>query len=205
MSGQLSFLPPLPAPPPKPKPSRRAPDPENPRVMLWREGLAILRNLVDQPDGALRKLMGRLADAAGGDAGALLTVLREARDIRPADPVPWLIAACRVRRGEDDPWGLRAWMARAPDALSPEAAQAVREAGYDALAEIMEATTIAPSCRPGYEPLIGWLLDERDPASIAAVIGKLAGTSDRITSLRYFDAMVRRSATKWDPVRMEYR
>jgi hypothetical protein len=74
------------------------PQPENARDTLWRDGLATLRTLTGQDANRARSLLGRLLKPLGDDCAALLAILDQARDLRPIDPVPWLIAAADARK-----------------------------------------------------------------------------------------------------------
>jgi uncharacterized protein YdaU (DUF1376 family) len=70
------------------------------RAELWGEGLPILRGLTGKPDGPSRGLLGKLLKAARDDCPSVMRVLREAADLRPAEPVAWLTAA--LRQPDDD-------------------------------------------------------------------------------------------------------
>jgi hypothetical protein len=63
------------------------------REQLWGEGLPILRGLTGKPDGPSRAFLGKLLKAARDDCPSVMRVLREAADLRPAEPVAWLTAA----------------------------------------------------------------------------------------------------------------
>lgn len=211
MSEQLSFLPddppkvdPPPPPPPKAKRVRYAPDPESPGARLWGEGVGIIRTLTGHDAVAARKLLGRITSLAGNDVPAVLAMLHEARDNPPANPVPWFMAAASTRSATD-PWGLTKFFDRGPSSLRQQDWASVSETGIVAIRDIMEATEFPPTWRGSYEPLIAWLVDGYEPAGIARVIANLAAKPMGLTSLRYFDAMVRRYVPRWDPVRLDYR
>ena len=70
------------------------------RMELWGEGLDLLRGLTGKPDGSTRGILGRLLKTARDDCPAVMRALREASDLRPADPVAWLTAA--LNRPDDD-------------------------------------------------------------------------------------------------------
>jgi len=73
------------------------------RSELWSEGLAIVRGLTGKPAEQARAIVGKIAQACRDDCALALSVLREARDLRPVgDPVAWLMAAAKAR---DDPNG----------------------------------------------------------------------------------------------------
>ena len=60
------------------KPTDESPSALDVKTGLWRDGLAILRSLTRQADGPMRKALGKLLDAAGGDHAALLATIKEA-------------------------------------------------------------------------------------------------------------------------------
>ena len=60
----------------------------------------LLRGLTGKPDGPSRGLLGRLVKAARDDCPAVMRALRTAADLRPVDPVPWLMAA--LNQPDDD-------------------------------------------------------------------------------------------------------
>lgn len=74
--------------------------PPDARTALWTEGLARLRRLTGKPDKAARGLLGKLCRNARDDCALVGSVLFEAEQQRPGDPVPWLEAAIRTRTGE---------------------------------------------------------------------------------------------------------
>jgi len=74
--------------------------PPDARAELWGDGLALLRGLTGKPDGPSRGLLGRLVKAARDDCPAVMRALRSAADLRPVDPVPWLMAA--LNQPDDD-------------------------------------------------------------------------------------------------------
>lgn len=74
--------------------------PPDARAELWGDGLALLRGLTGKPDGPSRGLLGRLVKAARDDCPAVMRALRTAADLRPVDPVPWLMAA--LNQPDDD-------------------------------------------------------------------------------------------------------
>jgi hypothetical protein len=78
---------------------RSAAPPDDPppdaRTTLFRDGLAILRQITGKPEHACRKLLGSLLKTAGDDAAAVLAATRRADETRPAEPVAWLTAAAR--------------------------------------------------------------------------------------------------------------
>lgn len=67
-----------------------------PRAELFSAGLISLMRISGKREGAARSLLGRLLRAASDDHKAVLDVLRRAEELRPADPVPWLMAAVRA-------------------------------------------------------------------------------------------------------------
>lgn len=68
------------------------------RAELWGDGLAIVRGLTGKPEGPSRAIVGKLAKACGDDCALAMSILREARDLRPVgEPVAWLMAAVKGR------------------------------------------------------------------------------------------------------------
>jgi len=65
--------------------------------LLWREGVPILRHLTGKADGACRSLIGKLRRDARDDCPRVLMALQQARDMRPTDPVAWLMRAVEPR------------------------------------------------------------------------------------------------------------
>jgi uncharacterized protein YdaU (DUF1376 family) len=92
---------------------------------LWRDGLKIVRALIKQADGPARKLLGKWTEAIGADHVAMLEILKAAETTQPDQPVPWIRASIDHHVGKlplhapDDPYGVRAWAARQPDARAP--------------------------------------------------------------------------------------
>jgi hypothetical protein len=86
-----------PAPPPPAGP------PPDARGELFGAGLARTRRLTGKSDGQCRAMLGRWLRDLGDDCTGLSRVLFEAEDARPADPVAWIEAAVRSRRGERPP------------------------------------------------------------------------------------------------------
>lgn len=78
--------------------SQPPPEPLTIREALWRDGIPILRKLTGLPDGKARSLLGSLLKATRDDCARAYRVIREADDLRPADPVAWLRAACNDAR-----------------------------------------------------------------------------------------------------------
>jgi len=68
------------------------------RTELFRSGLSDLRSLTGQADGQSRRLIGLLLRDARDDAARVLTAIQQARDLRPAEPIAWLKAACKPRQ-----------------------------------------------------------------------------------------------------------
>ena len=71
----------------------------------------------------MRKALGKLLDAAGGDHAALLATIKEAAIQQPDEAIAWIRGAVQARAapllaigsGPRDPPGIRAWIARQPD------------------------------------------------------------------------------------------
>lgn len=195
-AAQLDLLP----TPPKPvKPVDPA------RAALWSRGLYNLASLLGKRDAQCRAFLGRLEKAAKGDLAALSELLERAVQARPDDPIPWLVAGARKIGGvdeTDDPWGVSAWYAAA--------AGKIQDWPEDVYQEIMAATGMAPSWRGSLAPLAAWIEDGYRAESIVEVLRAAPGSAmdwkpGPVTSLRFYDGMVRRRAARWDPIRCEYR
>lgn len=63
------------------------------RRELFREGLAIVRGLTGKPDGSARALLGKFCKAGRDDCAHVLAVLRQAVDLRPAEPISFVFGA----------------------------------------------------------------------------------------------------------------
>jgi hypothetical protein len=73
------------------------------RETLWRDGIPIMRNLTGWPDGKTRSFLGSLLKSTNDNCARVYRVIREADDLRPADPVAWLKAACDDGRAQRKP------------------------------------------------------------------------------------------------------
>ncbi|WP_160119658.1 hypothetical protein [Rhodovarius lipocyclicus] len=73
--------------------------PPDARTELFREGLARAVRLTGKPAPGCRPMLGRWLKAAGDDAALVGSVLFEAEQHRPADPVSWIEAAIGRRLG----------------------------------------------------------------------------------------------------------
>jgi len=71
--------------------------PPDVRQELWSEGLALIRGVTGKSDQQSRALLGKLVKAANDDCAGVLAALRAASDLRPVDPIPWLIRAVQPR------------------------------------------------------------------------------------------------------------
>lgn len=106
---------PMELPPDRPKPIRS---------LVYSDGLPIIRGLTGQSEAQARTLIGRLLRECQDDCARLHTALREAHDLKPADPVAWLFGAVKRRGGAGPPVERTAWIR---DAMAREVAQS-REA-----------------------------------------------------------------------------
>lgn len=73
------------------------------RTALWREGLGRLGRLTGKPAGASRALLGKMVQRAGDDCALVSSVLFEAEQLRPVEPVSWIEAAIGRRTGARGP------------------------------------------------------------------------------------------------------
>ena len=85
----------------------------DPRSLLWREGIPIVRSLTGRGDRAARTTLGRWLADLRDDCPTMLTILQHAASARPADPVAWVTRAVATRPNGSG--GVRAsnldWMA----------------------------------------------------------------------------------------------
>jgi uncharacterized protein YdaU (DUF1376 family) len=72
--------------------------PVDARTDLFRTGLADVRRITGMTEGRARALIGKCLKAAGDDATAVTRAIARCADARPADPVPWLLAACDAQQ-----------------------------------------------------------------------------------------------------------
>lgn len=169
---QLALLPPAPKDPAK--------------VALWSRGLYALSSLLGMRETKCRKFLGRLEKAAKGNRSALSDLIERAVEARPDDPIPWLVAGARKIGGRVEDWGLSEWYDAAPES--------VRGWPLDVYEDLMDATGLEPSWQGSLAILTAWVEDGYRPESIIEVIrSQLKGP---VYSLRYYDAVVRRSAVR---------
>ena len=123
-------------------------------------------------NAAARRLLGRLCGATKQDHAAVSELIARAVELRPDDPVPWLIAGARkIGRGDDDdPWGLRAWYAAG--------SQAVQDWPVEEFEEILTVSGMEPSWRGSLAPLAAWIEEGYRPDSIAELLAS-AGAAER--------------------------
>lgn len=67
------------------------------RAELFRDGLAEIRRITGLPDAKARALIGKCLKATGDNASSVSAAIARAADLRPAEPVPWLLNACKDR------------------------------------------------------------------------------------------------------------
>jgi hypothetical protein len=171
---------------------------------LWRDGLKILRLLCPKyADGQARKMLGKWVDLIGGDHAGLLDILQGAEVSQPDQPVPWIRAAITHHVGqlplhvpEEDPYGVRAWAARQPDAKGDPVS--INGCLVEVSAEIVaDAIGISKSWRGNWDALGAWLRDDLD-ISAEPVLRALAEQAGRMggnfRSIAAFDGAVRHVA-----------
>lgn len=71
----------------------------NARDTLWAEGLPILERMIGKPPSQCRSVLGRLLRDVQDDCPRALCVLREAEQLRPADPLAWITRAAAPQSG----------------------------------------------------------------------------------------------------------
>ncbi|MDR3534004.1 MAG: DUF1376 domain-containing protein [Rhodopila sp.] len=72
--------------------------PANPRDEIFREGVAIVRDLTGMTDGSARSFIGGLLKDRKDDCAPVLAAIRAAKDGRPLDPKAWITRACKPRQ-----------------------------------------------------------------------------------------------------------
>ena len=87
--------------------------PRSAREALFSDGLAIVAGLTGKSEAQARTVIGGLLKGLDDDCAALMAKLRQAEDLRPADPMGWLTAACRPRNGARKSNAQTSWTARA--------------------------------------------------------------------------------------------
>jgi hypothetical protein len=193
--------------------------PQDPKAELWREGLAILCRLTNQPNGPARKLLGKMLDAAVADHAALLAILRQAEVHQPDDPVAWIKGAINQRNGAPllatasaapDPWGIGAWTARQPNAKPTFDGRTNRKKpainGFfpDVLAEVIaEAAGLPETWRGKWDAMGDWMRDDVDItdgvlSAITEQATRMRAQGQTIGSMQVFDATVRGAAARRD-------
>lgn len=71
------------------------------RADLFRDGLAVLRQITGKNESAARTLIGRWLKTVRDDARLVLRTIEDARAEEAADPVPWIEASLRGPRRPD--------------------------------------------------------------------------------------------------------
>lgn len=70
---------------------------EDAKATLFTAGLSDLVKMLQQPEVKVRPLIGKMLSAAGQDAAKVLEAVERAKERRPADPLPWLMAALKPK------------------------------------------------------------------------------------------------------------
>lgn len=81
------------------------------RAQVYTVGLPLIRAATGQSEAQARSLLGKLLSQAGDDCARVLRALNEAADLKPAEPVAWLMAACGRGQAGRKP-GRMDWLAR---------------------------------------------------------------------------------------------
>lgn len=204
------------APPPLSKPSNNANAlPEEPPIddvtRLWHDGLKIVRALTKMANGPARKLLGSWVDVISADHVAMLEILKAAEIKQPDDPIAWIRASIDRRLGDllarapNDPYGLRAWLARQPDANVPAPGDPICIADFDVAMcaeSVAGAIGIAESWRGNWDALGAWLRDDLDvmtPPVLHALSDQAARMNGNFRSMAAFDGAVRAVAKRVMP------
>lgn len=80
---------------------------EDPKAILFSEGIKWLSKETGKPPATLRPLIGKMLKNIGGDphAAALLGIFRDCKRERKADPISWISAVAAGRKPRDGPGG----------------------------------------------------------------------------------------------------
>jgi hypothetical protein len=89
---------------PRPAAVAAGPPPAGQRAQLFSEGLAMLRVLTGKPDRAGRASIGMLLGKCGDDCAKVFNAIWDAGEVRPADPMAWLVAAVQPRKAGYNPF-----------------------------------------------------------------------------------------------------
>lgn len=93
------------------------------RALLFSEGVATVRAMTGKPDKHVRSLIGLMLKNRRDDCAATLAAIHEGAELRPADPVAWLLGPRRRRSANDkirEDWNLSTF-------ADPAALEAVEE------------------------------------------------------------------------------
>jgi hypothetical protein len=200
-----------------PPDDQKPPDIPDPKQALFHEGVSIFRDLTGQSDASTRSQIGTLRRDSGDDCGVVLSALRQAAKLRPADPMAWLKAAVRSRkqtrpvRHVASPWkdgsddhGIYGWISTLSDvADEPDTSGDPRFrrwrwtlGGYylDAMAaNVADIIRLPPGWKGDWSALASWLRDGIQPEVIEAAIRRVAERRNvsEIRSMLFFDGAVR--------------
>lgn len=67
------------------------------RKQCWAEGKVAIRTLTGKSERQAGVIIGKLLKVARDDCALLLAAFREALDLRPAEPMPWLVKTVKMR------------------------------------------------------------------------------------------------------------
>ncbi|MCW4590421.1 DUF1376 domain-containing protein [Gluconacetobacter entanii] len=80
-------------------PKAKTPMPPDQRAALFGIGTQIVCAMTGKPTRATKELIGKWLKDMRDDCAVLNTIIQEAADTRPADPVAWITAAVKARSG----------------------------------------------------------------------------------------------------------
>lgn len=194
------------------------------RKALYDEGLPLLRGMLGCSRQGAAAFLGKILRDLGDDCPSALAIIRECRDMNPADPKSFLAAqalahspdkaASKASNGHapndwprvGDP--LERWKPWAEswdfDKRTGESRPTFRGYYIDGVArEVGEAAAIdAAHWRPDWSPLLAWLKDGIKQTTIVTAIRAVAARPQyrAPNSLAYFDRPVREQPqNSWDP------
>ncbi len=153
------------------------------RESLFAEGLAIVQELTGKPRNSAASLVGGWLKSAGNDHGRVLSVIRQAAEERPIEPVSWIVATLRARPNGHDLLTIGTENGR----------QVVGGYYLDNVAPRLAAAAGMSSVSDTDKTMIQWLADGIEPDDFLPVVRRLAERDgyQAPRSVAYFDQAIR--------------
>lgn len=181
--------------------------PSDPKTDLWRNGLATLKAITNQPEGPARKLLGKLVDLAKGEHSQLLAIIRRCEREAPDEPIPWLLAAAKKPAGKPpnghDPTPqshFDAWLARQktePGRYQGQILPAINglivSAQFERITDAIYQAGATMTERPNLDALAEWCQEDIPiaPWFVPTIRRVAASLREPVRSLAVFDAALR--------------